>query len=177
MEMVTLKELARQKGVTYESVRRLVKKYERDLQGHILMREDGARLLDPEAVAFLTERRRINNIVVAKAEEAGEEAAAANEKIEELREKLLAAQKEIMTLQQARLSDQARIIALQDEVKLGIEAKAEYDAAQAARTAAEARAEELQRQRDADRQQLDQAKAELESFVPSLFGFYRKKKP
>lgn len=166
MELISLKQYADKKEISYEAVRKLVKRHEKDLAGHIVIRS-GVRYLDEEAIRILQERRRTSPVVV-RVEDQSEE-------LDILRRKLEEAKTEIMKLQQARIADQARIIALQDEVKLGIEAKAEFDAAQAARTAAEARAEELQRQHDADRQQLDQAKAELESFVPSLFGFYRKK--
>ena len=151
--MVTLKELARIKGVTYESVRRMVAKYAADLAGHIVTREDGARLLDPEAVAFLTERRRINNVVIAKAEDTGEELDAMRERMAILQKQLDAARAEIVALQSARISDQERIITLQEEVTARIEDKA-------ARAAAEDKAADLQKQ--------------LDSFVPSWFGFYRK---
>lgn len=155
MEMVTIKQLAEKKHVSYEAVRRMVKKYEKDLKDHIFTGTDGSRLLDDVAVEFLTDRRR-QNVVVARAEDTTDELGA-------LRDQLKAAQAEIVALQAARIADQQQIITLQQE---STQARLED---KTARAAAETRAEELHKQ-------LEQARMEIDSFVPSLFGFYRKKR-
>lgn len=61
--MISLKEYAKQKNVSYEAIRKQVARYKDELQDHITM--DGKQqFLDDEAVAFLDERRKKNPVVV-----------------------------------------------------------------------------------------------------------------
>lgn len=53
---VSIKEYAESKGISYESVRRQIPKYEKELNGHIVKRNN-TRYLDEYAVSFLNTKR------------------------------------------------------------------------------------------------------------------------
>ena len=52
--MISLKDYAKENGVTYEAVRQQVSRYKKELQGHV-HKQGRTRFLDDEAVAFLQE--------------------------------------------------------------------------------------------------------------------------
>lgn len=63
MNIISLKEYARQHNISYEAVRKQVKRYSKDLAGHIV--KDGRQqLLDEDAVAFLDSKREKNPVVI-----------------------------------------------------------------------------------------------------------------
>lgn len=63
MEKTTLKDYAREHNVTYEAVRKQIKRYAKDLSGHITT--DGRQqLLDAVAVAFLNDKRQKHPVVI-----------------------------------------------------------------------------------------------------------------
>ena len=63
MTVISLREYASQKNVSYEAVRKQVTRYKDELAGHIIM--DGRQqFLDEEAVAFLDARRKKNPVVI-----------------------------------------------------------------------------------------------------------------
>lgn len=61
--MISIKDYASQKNVSYEAVRKQVKRYETQLDGH-LERIGRTLYLDDDAVAFLDEKRKKNPVVV-----------------------------------------------------------------------------------------------------------------
>ena len=61
--MISIKDYAKLKGVSYEAVRKQVKRYESDLEGHI-HRQNRTQYLDDEAVVFLDCKRAENPIVI-----------------------------------------------------------------------------------------------------------------
>lgn len=61
--MVSLKDLARQNGVSYEAIRQQVKRYADELTGHIVV-EGRTQFLDDFAVDFLDAKRKSNPVVV-----------------------------------------------------------------------------------------------------------------
>ena len=63
MKLITIKEYAARKNITYEAVRQQVIRYKQELDGHII-REGRQQFLDEEAVAFLDERRLKNPIAI-----------------------------------------------------------------------------------------------------------------
>ena len=63
MKLITLKEYAARKSITYEAVRQQVIRYKKELEGHII-REGRQQFLDEEAVAFLDARRLKNPIAI-----------------------------------------------------------------------------------------------------------------
>ena len=117
MDLMTLKQFADEQGISYEAVRRAVKRHEDKLTGHVI-ENDGVRYLDEEAVRILKERRRESPIIVQTMDQ-GEEIRELRAQIESLRAQLMQAQNEL-------LSSKDRIIALQDELKAGIEDKTKY---------------------------------------------------
>lgn len=60
--MISLKEYAKEKGVSYEAIRKQVKKYINELEGHII-KIDRIQYLDDEAVSFLDSRRLKKSVI------------------------------------------------------------------------------------------------------------------
>ena len=180
MDLMTLKQFAEDQGISYEAVRRAVKRHGDKLNGHII-ENDGVRYLDEEAVKILKERRRESPIVVQTMDQ-GEEIRELTAQIESLRAQLMQAQNEL-------LSSKDRIIALQDEVKAGIEDKTKYqllltDNEEQKRKLRDAEADldqeremrqYLQRKNEEQGKQIEELRKEADSFEKSWFGFYRKR--
>lgn len=180
MDLMTLKQFADDQGISYEAVRRAVKRHGDKLTGHII-ENDGIRYLDEEAVKILKERRRESPIVVQTMDQ-GEEIRELTAQIESLRAQLMQAQNEL-------LSGKDRIIALQDELKAGIEDRAKYqllltDNEEQKRKLrdAEMTIEEKQADLDQEREmrrylqrQNEDLQKEASSYEKSWFGFYRKR--
>ena len=139
MDFITLRDFARQKGVTYEAIRRQASKYENELRGHIVIR-DRTKYLDEYAQEFLSERRRLSPVVV-KVEENQEELEELRSSVESLRAKLALAQDEL-------LKSQARVISLQDERTTLIESSSKYAALLEDHEALKDRLEESDRLRE-----------------------------
>ena len=180
MDLMTLKQFADDQGISYEAVRRAVKRHGDKLTGHII-ENDGIRYLDEEAVKILKERRRESPIVVQTIDQ-GEEIRELTAQIESLRAQLMQAQNEL-------LNSKDRIIALQDEVKAGIEDKAKYQFLLADHEEQKKKLEEaeadldqekemrqyLQRQNEEQGKQIEELRKEADSYEKSWFGFYRKR--
>lgn len=179
MEMMTLKEYAADRQVTYEAVRRLVSKYRKQLEGHII-REKGTQYLDSEAIAFLNDKRRASRLVVIR-EENTDKIEALESEVETLTQKLIAAQNEF-------LQSQKKIIEIQDTLQKAIESNAKYNALieDHERTLHDLdnTKKELGRSQTELAQVRDQlrlteidkeiAQREAGSYHKSIFGFYRK---
>ena len=63
--MISIKDYAAQKNVSYEAARKQIKRYETQLDGH-LERVGRTLYLDDDAVAFLDDKRKKNPVVVVK---------------------------------------------------------------------------------------------------------------
>ena len=61
--MVTIKEYAKNKGVSYEAVRKQLNRYSGELKGHIT-KVGRTQYLDDDAVQFLDSKRAENPIIV-----------------------------------------------------------------------------------------------------------------
>jgi predicted nuclease with TOPRIM domain len=61
--MISLKDYASKNNISYEAVRQQVKRFEKELVGHITQ-VGRTRFLDDEAERFLDERRKTNPVVV-----------------------------------------------------------------------------------------------------------------
>lgn len=181
MDLMTLKQFADDQGISYEAVRRAVKRHGNKLNGHII-ENDGVRYLDEEAVKILKERRRESPIVVQTMDQ-GEEIRELRDQIESLRSQLMQAQNEL-------LSSKDRIIALQDEVKAGIEDRAKYqllltDNEDQKKKLIEVETDldqekemrqYLQRQNEEREKQIEELRKEASSYERTFFGLYRKRK-
>lgn len=160
MELVTLKQFAKDQSITYEAVRRQVKHHERELAGHII-KQNGVQYLDEEAVEFLKERRRKSPIILMNMDQS-EEIKELKSQIDTLRVQLLTAQNELMKSQDERLKAQDRIIELQDEAQKTIEDRARYTALlednkakEEKLTEAESRIRVLQKEHEEDQETID----------------------
>ena len=67
--MISIKDYAKNKGVSYEAVRKQVNRYKDELDGHI-HKQNRTQYLDDEAVTFLdskrAERRRLTSTTIEK---------------------------------------------------------------------------------------------------------------
>lgn len=164
---MTIREYAKQKGVSYEAIRKQIARYKDDLDGH-LIREKRSILLDDFAVEFLDDRRRESPVIVLNESE--------KESVERLKAQLEAVKNELIATQKT-------VITLQEEKQLMIEAKTKYDLLLESNTEQQKMIDDLrQNLQDAKeetkkiRKERDKATAEAKSFRKSVFGFYRKVK-
>ena len=186
MNVMTVKQLADDQGVTYEAMRRLLARHSAELEGHIHVK-DRTRFLDEFAVEFLKKRRRESPIVTI-VEDQGARIEELQAQIESLRARLMAAQEELSKAQAARIEALEDVVALQNEVKLSLQARLDYDQVTAEKEAAEQQlqeqtalrqkaeleAVEAKQLQEADQKQIEELQAEIGRFKPSIFGFYRK---
>ena len=63
MQVISLKDYAKNKNISYEAVRKQVARFAEDLGEH-LIKDGRQQFLDEEAVAFLDERRKKNPVVI-----------------------------------------------------------------------------------------------------------------
>ena len=83
---ISIGDYAKQKGTSYEAVRKQVSRYKEELEGHVF-KEGRTRFLDDYAVDFLEERRNKNPVTILNNNRA-DELAAAQEEIAELKAKI-----------------------------------------------------------------------------------------
>ncbi|MCR5291229.1 MAG: hypothetical protein K6E51_14675 [Treponema sp.] len=158
MELKTLKDFAAEQNVSYEAIRRQVKNYSGDLEGHVIIK-NRTQFLDEYAVNFLKQKRRENPVIVMHTE--------ANEQVEELKA-------QVDLLKSKLLAAQEQILALKNEEQKALEAKIRSEillednkAKEEALRAAAVREAEIQRL-------CDQAQAEVRSYHKTFFGLYKK---
>lgn len=111
--MITLRDYAKQKGITYEAVRRQVNRYNPELTGHISIR-NRTQYLDDWAVEFLSERRRQSPIVIVN-EDRQEEIEQLKQQVAELQEKLSKATEQAMASEKASVAMERKLIDVQYE--------------------------------------------------------------
>lgn len=63
VSLISLKDYAKEKNISYEAVRKQVVRYRKDLEGHI-KKIDRTNYLDEEAVEFLDNKRSKNPVVI-----------------------------------------------------------------------------------------------------------------
>lgn len=112
--MVSLKEYAKNKGVSYEAVRKQVNRYKDELKGHIT-KVNRTQYLDEEAVAFLDSKRAESPIVIM---ESGKD-----EEIQRLEMENKALLLKVAELQEALLKEKDQVKLLQNEKIELLEAK------------------------------------------------------
>lgn len=198
--MQTIRDYARDHGISYEAVRAQVGRYRQDLEGHITT---GGRTmyLDDYAVRFLDAKRRGNPVAV-RSEEKHTEYENMKAELAALKDELLAAQAKIIELQSAdRLLIEAKAKcdllieagtemqkeidslrtdlseARQNAEQLRTDAQtAKIDAVKALEELRAARTEADRARTDADqaRKERDAAQTEAGSYRRTIFGLYRK---
>ncbi len=107
--MITLKQYAQKKNVSYEAVRKQVARYREDLGEH-LYKKNRTQYLDEEGEAFLDEKRASNPIVIVEHDK--------DEQIENLKSENEALKVKIMQLQDQIISRDDKILELSDKVLL-----------------------------------------------------------
>lgn len=143
--MITIKDYAAEKNVTYEAVRKQIVRYKKELKNHIV-KKNRTQFLDEYAVNFLNDRRKENAITVINTErteyikELEQDNRRLYKKIEQLQEQLLEAQKTA-----------SKTLLLESNVNT------------------------LQKENNALKTQNMSLQNDLNLFKPSVFGFYRKK--
>lgn len=112
--MVSLKEYAKNKGVSYEAVRKRVNRYKDELKGHI-SKVNRTQYLDEEAVAFLDSKRAESPIIIM---ESGKD-----DEIQRLEMENKALLLKVAELQEALLKEKDQVKFLQNEKIELLEAK------------------------------------------------------
>ena len=159
-EYTTIKALASQQKVSYQSIWKLVVKYENELSGHIVTKNK-VRYLDPEAVDYILQKRRDHPLVAMN----DDQSAIIESQIREINEL------------------KAKIDALQEQIKsrdgMIIEIQKDLQAKQEFQIRNEYLLEDNQRMKEevtSAKDELKDARKELESYERTIFGLYRKKK-
>lgn len=107
--MVSIKEYAKNKGCSYEAVRKQVNRYKNDLEGHI-NKVGRTQYLDDEAVSFLDSKRAGNPVVIMEVGKDDEIKRLQEEnknlliKIAELQELLLHEKDQVKELQEEKIA-------------------------------------------------------------------------
>lgn len=118
--MVSMREYAAQKGVSYEAVRKQVSRYKKELEGHIT-KVSRTQYLDDEAVAFLDGKRQENPVILLQVDK--------DEEIQRLHDENKALLLKVAELQDALLKEKETVKELQTEKIVLLEAKQEQEAA------------------------------------------------
>lgn len=118
--MVSMREYAAQKGVSYEAVRKQVSRYKKELEGHIT-KVSRTQYLDDEAVAFLDGKRQENPVILLQVDK--------DEEIQRLHDENKALLLKVAELQDALLKEKDTVKELQTEKIALLEAKQEREAA------------------------------------------------
>lgn len=104
--MISMKEYAKQKGITYEAVRKQVSRYKEELEGHI-SKSNRTQYLDDEAVAFLDKKRAESPIIIMEQNK--------DDEILRLQDENKALLLKVAELQDALIHEKDRVQQLQDE--------------------------------------------------------------
>lgn len=157
--MVTIRDYAGQRGVTYEAVRQQIKRYRPELEGHI-HQEGRTQYLDDAAVAILDNYRAKNPVVVYEKgrEDRIKELEAA---LDEYKTRLISVQEQLLQMGDMRVQLQAA----ETRQLLLEESREEF----------KARAAAAEQEAAAAKAELDDARAELNrlknrSFWQRVFG-------
>ena len=149
--MLSIKDYAKSKGVSYEAVRKQVSRYKIELDGHIF-KTNRTQYLDDDAVAFLDKKRAESPIIIME-----------NSKDEELQR----LKEENNLLKNQLLEFQSKHIKYREEIdeKLHLIAEAE---------AQKVLLEDKELQLQKVEQELALAKEENAKYKPSWFGLFKK---
>lgn len=192
--MTSIKDFARDCGVSYEAVRKQIKRYEKELEGHI-HRQGRTQYLDDVAVAFLSEHRYKPEMVLYEGGADDRRVQELQEEVNRLREKAETQAERIFELAEWK-AEHALALVSAEQTQLALEAseaaqkdleasrdeykaKADENAQRAAEEAQKA-AEAVQREQDALkevqdlREQLEASERRIKNM--GLFEFLRERK-
>lgn len=126
--MISIKDYAAQKNVSYEAIRKQVKRYENQLNGH-LERVGRTLYMDDDAVAFLDEKRKKNPVVVVQEDKDKvvqglyEENKQLLIKITALQDELIEEKSKVQELQGLLLAEREQVKQLQAQMLADVAAK------------------------------------------------------
>lgn len=132
MGVMSIKDYAKARKISYEAARQQVKRYEKELQGHI-SKQNRTQYLDDFAVELLDGHRQQNPVVIVNQDR--------DEEIERLRAENKALLQQIATLQD-------RLLTAQDSLLDASKQAARLEAAEADRSRLEARTAALESELD-----------------------------
>lgn len=150
--MITIKDYAKQKGVSYEAIRKQIKRYEEELEGH-LVKQNRFLMLDDEAVQFLDSKRSENPVIVYEQNK--------DEELEQLRHENKVLLIQMNTVQDQLGKVQQKLIAEMNATKLLTQEKFQYLEYKAQSEQKEVQLKDLARARDAAQAKADQQEAVL----------------
>lgn len=150
--MITIKDYAKQKGVSYEAIRKQIKRYEDELEGH-LVKQNRFLMLDDEAVQFLDSKRSENPVIVYEQNK--------DEELEQLRYENKVLLIQMNTVQDQLGKVQQKLIAEMNTTKLLTQEKVQYLEYKAQSEQKEIQLKDLARARDAAQAKADQQEAVL----------------
>lgn len=150
--MITIKDYAKQKGVSYEAIRKQIKRYEEELKGH-LVKQNRFLMLDDEAVQFLDSKRSENPVIVYEQNK--------DEELEQLRHENKVLLIQMNTVQDQLGKVQQKLIAEMNATKLLTQEKVQYLEYKAQSEQKEVQLKDLARARDAAQAKADQQEAML----------------
>jgi len=150
--MITIKDYAKQKGVSYEAIRKQIKRYEDELEGH-LVKQNRFLMLDDEAVRFLDSKRSENPVIVYEQNK--------DEELEQLRK-----ENKVLLIQMNTVRDQLgkvqqKLIAEMNTTKLLTNEKVQYLEYKAQAEQKDLQLQDLAKARDAAQEKSDQQEALL----------------
>lgn len=150
--MITIKDYAKQKGVSYEAIRKQIKRYEEELESH-LVKQNRFLMLDDEAVQFLDSKRSENPVIVYEQNK--------DEELEQLRHENKVLLIQMNTVQDQLGKVQQKLIAEMNATKLLTQEKVQYLEYKAQSEQKEVQLKDLARARDAAQAKADQQEAVL----------------
>ena len=131
--MISIREYAKSKNVSYEAIRKQINRYKNELEGHI-SKVGRTQFLDDEAISFLDGKRAENPIIIMEAEKDEELAMLRDEnkklllKLTEVQEALLKAKDQSLLAEQQKLllEDKEKQIKTKDEELKELQEKHDY---------------------------------------------------
>ena len=150
--MITIKDYAKQKGVSYEAIRKQIKRYEDELEGH-LVKQNRFLMLDDEAVRFLDSKRSENPVIVYEQNK--------DEELEKLRKENKVLLIQMNTVQDQLGKVQQKLIAEMNTTKLLTNEKVQYLEYKAQAEQKDLQLQDLAKARDAAQEKSDQQEALL----------------
>ncbi|MDD6570661.1 MAG: hypothetical protein PUE93_08335, partial [Acidaminococcus sp.] len=150
--MITIKDYAKQKGVSYEAIRKQIKRYEDELEGH-LVKQNRFLMLDDEAVRFLDSKRSENPVIVYEQNK--------DEELEQLRKENKVLLIQMNTVQDQLGKVQQKLIAEMNTTKLLTNEKVQYLEYKAQAEQKDLQLQDLAKARDAAQEKADQQESLL----------------
>ena len=168
--MISFKEYATEHRISYEAVRKQVSRYEKELAGHIEKR-NRKQYLDDYAVKFLDERRN-SNVVAVLSDDKNE--AARNEELQEENKQLLYKIAQLEEQLRDAEKDQGKMALIEANIK---KLEASHETISAENKELTTKVAQLEKDKEYLAKENAALEQERDSYVPSIFGLFRKKKP